>query len=378
LPVFQFSKAFGVGRGLRAFLNLEAVLTRGTPAKTTQSRERGEAPRNARQLVKKQRKTLKGKDREIRRQARDLRTERKRNHKNRRKLRQRESEIFQLRNELAAMKRLAETTRDVPGADEASVEPEVGALPDFVIIRAQKGGTTQFYRLLTLHPDIARAAIKETHYFDRPENFSKGIEWYRRCFPPPGRDGRRFITGEATPAYLVDPAIPERMAEVVPEARLIALLRNPADRAYSQYHMAIRNGNEPRSFEEALEEEQAWLLGEGNGLSDHERDSRANRQRLSSYLRMGLYVDQLLRWRRFFNDEQMLVLKSEDFFERPLKPLKLAHDFLGLPHREPEIRPRGAKHGYEPMNPSTRQRLEDFFEPHNHRLYELLGADLGW
>jgi len=95
-------------------------------------------------------------------------------------------------------------------------------------------------------------------------------------------------------------------------------------------------------------------------------------------LRRGIYVDQLLRWRRFFSDEQMLVLKSEDFFQSPQESLKLARDFLGLTYWEPEIEPHKARYGYEPMNPATRKRLEDFFEPHNRRLYEHLGVDFGW
>jgi len=89
-------------------------------------------------------------------------------------------------------------------------------------------------------------------------------------------------------------------------------------------------------------------------------------------------VDQLLRWREFFDDEQMLMLKSEDFFERPRESLKLAQNFLGLPYREPELQPHETKYGYEPMDPDTRRRLEDFFEPHNRRLYEHLGVDFGW
>jgi hypothetical protein len=112
-------------------------------------------------------------------------------------------------------------------------EPVTGALPDFVIIGAQKCGTSSLYHLLTRHPHVERAATKELHFFDLL--FDEGIEWYRQCFPPPKlKDGRRTIHGEATPGYLFHPLVPERMAEAVPQARLIALLRNPANRAYSK------------------------------------------------------------------------------------------------------------------------------------------------
>lgn len=257
------------------------------------------------------------------------------------------------------------------------LENEPGVLPDFVVIGAQKSGTGRFYGLLTRHPNVKRAAVKEVHYFDN--HFDEGIEWYRRCFPPPAlKNGRKSITGEATPKYLFDPLVPERMAEVVPEARLIALLRNPVDRAYSHYHMAVRKGRESRSFEEAIEERQAWLLGGEDELSEHERRSGVDHRHPDEYLRRGFYVDQLLRWRGFFDDGQMLVIKAEDFFKHPWESLRLVQDFLGLPYRKPDLQPHSTEHSYEPMNPVTRRWLEDFFEPHNRRLYEHLGVDFGW
>jgi len=93
-------------------------------------------------------------------------------------------------------------------------------------------------------------------------------------------------------------------------------------------------------------------------------------------------VDQLLRWSKFFDDEQMLVLKSEDFFERPVETLKVVLDFLNLPDWEPpvsELQKKRHKGSYEQeMNPATRWRLKEFFEPHNRRLYDYLGVDFGW
>ncbi|MBA3474643.1 MAG: sulfotransferase domain-containing protein [Rubrobacter sp.] len=226
-------------------------------------------------------------------------------------------------------------------------------MPDFLIIGAAKCGTTSLYDLLTRHPHVEHAALKELRYFD--QNFDKGIEWYRSQFPPPEwKDGRRSITGEATP-YLKHPSVPERIARVVPRARLIVLLRNPVDRSYSLYHHEVRHGRESRSYEETTLEAPKYLSG-------------------------SIYVDHLRRWSEFFGDEQMLVLKSEDFFERELETLKLVLGFLGLPDWEPEEAPKVRNRGrYEQgMDPSTRKQLEDYFEPHNQRLYEYLGVDLGW
>ena len=168
------------------------------------------------------------------------------------------------------------------------------------------------------------------------------------------------------------------MAGVVPQARLIVLLRNPVDRAYSHYHHQVRKGSETRTFEEAIEAEEMRLRGEKDKLLEDEHYNSLDNWD-SSYLSRGIYVDQLLRWSRFFRGEQMLVLKSEDFFERPQESLKLVLGFLDLPDWEPEaweIRNQG---GYEQqIDPVTRQRLEKYFEPHNRRLYEYLGVDFGW
>jgi Sulfotransferase domain len=126
-------------------------------------------------------------------------------------------ELFQLQRELDA------------GKEGVEVEPDTGTLPDFVIIGAQKGGTNFLYHLLTHHPLVEPAAFKEVHFFD--SHFDKGIEWYCRYFPHPKlKGGRRTITGEATPYYLFHPLVAKRMAEIVPQARLIALLRNPVNR----------------------------------------------------------------------------------------------------------------------------------------------------
>ena len=257
---------------------------------------------------------------------------------------------------------------------------EVGALPDFVIIGAQKSGTTSLYHLLTDHSHVEPAAFKEVHFFDLL--YEEGVEWYRQCFlPPRQKDGRKTITGEGTPGYLFRPFVPERMARVIPQARLIALLRNPVDRAYSEYQHRVRTGQETRSFEGAIEAEEMGLLeNEHTGSLDHVRTEHlAGNTYLDQYLSRGLYVDHLERWSRFFDEEQMLVLKSEDFFERPRETLKLVLSFLDLPDWEPEAWKLRKKGVYEQgMDTTTRRRLEVFFEPHNRRLYAYLDREFGW
>jgi hypothetical protein len=282
-----------------------------------------------------------------------------------------QQEIFLLERELGAAKR------------QRSRNEETGALPDFVIIGERKCGTTFLYHLLGQHPLVEPAASKELHFFDAL--FDEGVEWYRQCFPAPRwEDGRRTITGEGTP-YMSHLLAPERMAGVVPEARLIALLRNPVERTYSDYQQVARKGRETRTFEEALGAAGKGWSVRGAEVPELEDDTHPGRR---GYLSRSIYVDHLQRWSEFFPREQMLVLKSEDLFEYPRRTLKTVLAFLDLPEwqfeameirKERKKRDRRNRGGYEEqMASATRRRLEEYFEPHNRRLYDYLGRDLGW
>jgi hypothetical protein len=238
-------------------------------------------------------------------------------------------------------------------------DSKTGALPNFAIIGGASCGTSFLYHLLTQHPYVERAALKEVNYFGK--HFDEGLDWYRSQFPPPRWEvKRRFITGETTLRYLCHPLVPERMANVVPQVRLIALLRNPVDRAYSEYNRRVRDMRERRSFEEAIEAEKEWLLAKGDEA--HLREPRPP----FVYLTRGIYVDHLLRWSKFFSNQQMLVLKSEDFYERELDILKLVLHFLYLPDWEPEASEIHNKGHYEQnksyykqkMDPATSEWLE--------------------
>jgi sulfotransferase family protein len=367
MPVFRFDKALSIGRGAKAFLNPEG----GATASDTERREGGVGdreevlPPTSEQRLKIEIESKKQELRRIRQKHRA--TKDKVEHidlKRRKKTIQQET--FELEIENRAVKGRAEDK-----------ELGIGALPDFVVIGAQKGGTTYLYQLLTQHPLIERAASKELHFFN--DLFDEGVEWYRRCFPRPRlKDGRTTITGEATPSYLSHPHAAKRMAEVIPHARLIALLRNPVDRAYSHYQMAVRRGFEHLNFEEAIEAEEARLRSEREEVLEDEHHVSFNLERFS-YLSRGVYVDQLVRLSEFFDREQMLVLKSEDFFERPQDTFKFVLNFLDLPNWELETWRRDKKSKYEQkMDPSTRRRLEEYFAPHNRRLYDFLGVDFGW
>jgi hypothetical protein len=247
-------------------------------------------------------------------------------------------------------------------------------LPDFLIIGAQKAGTTALYAYLRRHPAITGPSWKEVSYFDR--HFARGEAWYRGNFPNRIR-ARGKLVGEASPSYVFHPLGPERVRALVPEARLVALVRNPVDRALSHYHHEVALGREPLSFEDALAAEEERLRGEEERLAaDPGYFSRAWWSH--AYKARGRYAEQLERWLAVFPREQLLILPSEDLAAEPERTHARVLDFLGAaPHRL-DAYPRVYERRYEAMNADTRERLAAEFKAPNRRLYELLGRDLGW
>ena len=266
------------------------------------------------------------------------------------------------------------------------VTSSIRLLPDFLIIGTQRGGTTSLYHYLEAHPCIEPATTKEIHFFDRRVN--KGLAWYRGHFPTSIEKyyverlrGRAFVTGEASPSYLFHPHAPKRIAKALPHTKLIVLLRNPIDRAYSQYYHSLELGYESLPFEEAIEGEEERTAREREKiLKDESYESYAYKH--LSYLTRGIYVDQLRVWMDLFPREQFLILKSEDFYADPGATLKRVLDFLNLPEMETQVRAKEYKQynntTYSKMDPALRKRLVEYFEPHNARLYEFLGVDFGW
>ncbi len=259
-------------------------------------------------------------------------------------------------------------------------------LPDFLIIGTQRGGTTSLYHYLEAHPSIEPATTKEIHFFDRRVN--KGLAWYRGHFPTSIEKyyaerlrGHTFVTGEASPSYLFHPHAPKRIAKALPHTKLIVLLRNPIDRAYSQYYHSLELGYETLPFEEAIEGEAERTAREREKiLKDEAYESYAYKHQ--SYLTRGIYVDQLRVWMDLFPQEQFLILKSEDFYADPGASVKSVLAFLNLPETETKIHKKEYKQynntTYSKMDPDLRKRLVEYFEPHNARLYDFLGIDFGW
>lgn len=249
-------------------------------------------------------------------------------------------------------------------------------LPDFIIIGAQRCGTTSLYNYLIKHPGILPAFRKEIHFFD--VNFGKGIGWYRAHFPTQALlETKNAQVGEATPYYLFHPAVPERMFKLIHQAKLIILLRNPIDRAYSQYVFEVRGKREHLSFEEAIRKEQERLTGEEDKLLQND-EYCSFEHRYHSYLARGIYVNQLKRWMEMFPKEQFLILKSEDLYTNPKVTMERVFEFLKLPVLELQKYKQYNQVRHAEIALVTRKQLETYFEPYNQQLYNYLGINSLW
>ncbi|MEZ6036991.1 MAG: sulfotransferase domain-containing protein [Planctomycetota bacterium] len=243
--------------------------------------------------------------------------------------------------------------------------------PDFVIIGATKCGTTSLYEYLLRHPRVLPAAWKEIEYFRFPE---RGLDWYLAHFPriPPGE---RFLSGEASTCYIGMPEVKHRLRAAFPSARLIALLRDPVDKAISHFHHDRKLGVESRSLEQAIGEELDMLEQLRSPWADAGDYWRTQR----GYVWLGLYAAFVDDWLTVYRPDDLLLIPSEDLYAKPAETVAAVHRHLGLEAFDSTDFPVHLKGTYERKpNDALRERLARFFEPHTARLQELLGRDLPW
>ena len=261
------------------------------------------------------------------------------------------------------------------------------SLPDVLIVGAQRSGTSSLYKYLGAHPQVYPSLRKEVEYFST--RFDEGEGWYRAHFPLAAtralRSRRRSqptLAFEATPDYLLHPSAAHRAAQLIPEAKIIALVRNPIDRAISQYGHNRRLDQEPLTLEAALASEDERLFGELEKISDDPRyDARPLRR--YSYVTRGKYAEQLIRWQAWYPQDQIMVVRFEDLAADPAETLSAIESFLGIEDWHP---PEFANHSYgragradsPAVDDDIRHQLAATFRPHNEKLAALLGYDLQW
>lgn len=261
-------------------------------------------------------------------------------------------------------------------ADYRQLTASLRGLPSILIIGAQKSGTTSLFNYLVQHPDVLPPLSKEVHYFDL--QYDRGDKWYRGRFPFAHRLDRGALTLDASPYYLAHPLVPARAAQLLPGAKLVAVLRDPVERALSHYQHEVRAGRESLSFAEAIEREAERLAGEEERLQSEPRYYSFAHHR-HSYTRRGVYIEQLRRWVQHFPRSQLLVLQSERLFRDPAAATAAVHDFLGLSASPLERYEPFLQGNYDPAMPEElKTRLVTYFEPYNRELYQWLGEEFDW
>ena len=251
-------------------------------------------------------------------------------------------------------------------------------LPDFLIVGAQKSGTTYLLSALSQSPNFVSPALKEIHYFD--VNFKKGEKWYRGLLPSK-KDlsarkrqlGSRAITGEASPFYLYYPHAAGRAYQLVPDLKIIAVLRDPVDRAISHYNHSRAWGFEPLSIEAAFAAEESRLAPEKELIN---LDPHYVSQVFGdfSYIDRGYYVRQLKVWEKYFTREQMLILDSRKLFSEPQATLEEVCGFLNIPNFDyVGGANRNITSGTTKVSDTLRQRLQALFEDSNKELFRYTG-----
>ncbi len=257
-------------------------------------------------------------------------------------------------------------------------------LPGFLIVGAERCGTTSLFHILRQHPAVFSAAMpkKELHFFDMA--YGRGLGWYQSHFPLTARarltarrSGQPPVAFEASPYYMFHPLAPQRIHRDLPGVKLIVLVRDPAERAYSAHANHVGHGLETEPFERALELEDERLAGEAERLAA-DPGYRSYNHRHYSYRTRGYYADQLDHLEQIFGRDQIHVIDSGDFFTAPGPAYGQVLDFLGLASRgQPAFTPQNAR-PRAPMPDSLRAALNEHYQPYDERLARWLGHPPSW
>jgi hypothetical protein len=256
-------------------------------------------------------------------------------------------------------------------------------LPSFLIAGAQRSGTTSMYRALSQHPAVLKAPFhKGVHYFDT--GYGRGMAWYRGHFPSLRRaraveraTGVRPQTFESSPYHLCHPLAGERIARDLPGVRIVVLLRDPVERAYSAHAHELARGYETEPFERALELEESRLAGE-EGRIRSDPGYRSHSHQHHAYVARGQYVTYLRSIERLVGRDRLHVVDSAAFFADPAPVYADTLRFLGLPDFAGARFERHNARSRSPLPDSVRRRLEEHFRPWDEELAVWWGHEPSW
>lgn len=247
-------------------------------------------------------------------------------------------------------------------------------LPSMIIIGAMKGGTSTLHWYLASHSMFVPGLVKEIHFFDNDEHYSYGLPWYQAHFPKTADIRASSVTYESSPRYLFDPRVPHRIKRTLGNPKMIAILRNPTERALSHYRHEVRAGRETLSFEQALAAEEQ-RLERPLAAGDVEDEALIHH----SYKARGRYIEQLERYLDVFAPEQLLILSIDDL-SRPQDCVTRIAGFVGVDDERVElVDQRWNSAATTTIVPDdARRQLDDYFAPYNAALHERLGLWFPW
>ena len=273
--------------------------------------------------------------------------------------------------------------KSVVNSSHHDMKPNRGsrALPDFLIIGAQKSATTSLLTYIGRHSRVRLGGKKTAHFFDL--NFHKGAEWYASHFPrvrpwpislflSGQRSERNWLTGESCPSYMFLPEVPQRVRQMLPDVKLIVILRNPVDRLVSQYQHERRKKRAGQDFEEFI----APSLGVEWPAKG---DIQSLRQ--SCAVPRGFYADQLRHWQTFFPAQQFLVLSFDEMVKNSAAAMNKVFEFLGLEAQAvdtSQVHNSGGGATLPAVRPELRTQLETLYRRKNKDLAELTGQESFW
>jgi len=249
-------------------------------------------------------------------------------------------------------------------------------MPGYIVIGTHKGGTSSIQSYLVQHPQLSGGTHKEVHFFDY--QYHRGENWYRAIFPRSSDLAPGTLTGDATPLYMVHPLVPARVKKLLPNVKLIVLLRDPVNRSISHYYHQVRRGRESLIIEDGFAAE-AERIGPDKKRLKAGEEFKVEGFRRFSYVERSLYADQLERWFEHFPKEQFFIDTSERFYGDTENFLSDVFTFLGVDagFKVPDLQPRNVGMARED-DPEMRATLREFFAPHNERLEKLVGRIFDW
>ena len=255
----------------------------------------------------------------------------------------------------------------------------IRVIPDFLVIGAKRCGTTSLYQHLPEHPCISKSPHDNMGFFN--DNFHLGVNWYKSFFPTTFTRNKikskfgDFLAFDVTTKYMEEESTANNVYQTKPNMKIIIILRNPVDRAYSQYHLSVRQTAERRSFEDVVEENMNRLNKESH---EHYEIKPKFSVKEDNYLKKGLYALQLRYWLKIFPRENILIVSTEEFESNQQIIYNKIFEFLNISKFEVKNTKKMEKGNYPPMKSETRNLLLDYFRSHNHELFELINIKFDW